>query len=91
MYINGTATVHAAQGLNSPHRTTAAAPQSVGYSYGSDQVDISPEADLLSQVHNMPEIRADRVADLKAQIAAGGYDTDEKLSAALDGLLDELA
>ena len=91
MYINGTATVHAAQGLNSPHRTPAAAPQSVGSSYGSDQVDISPEADLLSQVHNMPEIRADRVADLKAQIAAGGYDTDEKLSAALDGLLDELA
>ena len=36
------------------------------------------------------EIRVDRVADLRRQIADGNYDTPEKLDAALDRLLDDL-
>jgi hypothetical protein len=36
------------------------------------------------------ELRAARVADLRRQIAAGVYATDTKLSAAVDGLLDDV-
>jgi anti-sigma28 factor (negative regulator of flagellin synthesis) len=37
------------------------------------------------------DIRADKVAAIKAQIASGAYDADDKkLDAALDGLLDDL-
>jgi len=54
-------------------------------------VDISPEAQLLSQARDLPEIRADRVAAIKAQIASGTYETDAKLDAALENLLDEFA
>ena len=39
----------------------------------------------------IPDIRADRVAELKAQIASGAYETDAKLNVALDRLLDEMA
>lgn len=91
MYINNVTQLHAAQGINAPHR--AAAPASApSYSvHASDQLDISPEAELISQVHNLPEIRADRVAELKAAIASGTYETDDKIDAALDRLLDEIA
>jgi negative regulator of flagellin synthesis FlgM len=53
-------------------------------------LDISPEAELLSQVRDLPEIRQDRVNDLRAQIKNGTYDTDEKLDLALSRLLDEI-
>ncbi len=92
MYIQGTSIVHSAQGINAPHRGTAAGTTTAGTStYGTDQVDISPQAEFLSLAHSLPEIRADRVADIRAQIANGSYDTEEKLNVALDRLLDELA
>ena len=39
----------------------------------------------------LPEIRSDRVAQLRAQIADGSYDTAEKLDLAMERLLDEIA
>ena len=91
MMIYGTAQVHAPQGLSAPHRMAPApAPSSIPSSYGVDQLDISPEADLLAQVHKLPEIRADRVAQIKAQIADGTYETEAKLDLALSRLLDEI-
>ncbi|MDP6556758.1 MAG: flagellar biosynthesis anti-sigma factor FlgM [Pirellulaceae bacterium] len=38
----------------------------------------------------MPDVRTDRVAELRAQIASGAYETDAKLDVALDRLLDEI-
>ena len=92
MQIYGTAHVHSAQPLNAPHRMTPAqTPRSTPASYGVDQLDISPEADFVSQVRDLPDIRADKVAAIKAQIQAGTYETDEKLEVALSRLLDEIA
>ncbi len=51
---------------------------------------ISPEANILSSMNNVPEIRASRVADIRAQIESGVYETEDKLDAALEGLLDEI-
>ena len=48
-----------------------------------DQVEISPLGRMLDGVSRLPEIRA--------QIAAGIYDTPEKMDLALDRLLDELS
>jgi negative regulator of flagellin synthesis FlgM len=36
-------------------------------------------------------IRSDRVAELRAQIASGQYETTERLNAAVERMLDELA
>ena len=94
MYIYGSSHVHSAQPISAPHKfggvQQAQAPQSRGMS-GVDQLDISPEAEMLSQVHNLPEVRQDRVAEIRAQIAKGTYDTDDKLDMALSRLLDEIA
>ena len=92
MYIYGTSQVHAAQPLNAPHRLTPAAPPSHSYSTtGVDELDISPEADFVAQARELPEIREDRVAEIRAQIEAGTYETAGKLDAALSRLLDEIA
>jgi len=37
----------------------------------------------------MPPIRADKVAQIKAQVEDGTYETDEKLAVAIDRLLAE--
>lgn len=92
MYIHGTSHVHAAQSLAAPHRSTAAAaPTATPSTQGVDQLDISPQADLINQVKDLPEIRADRVADIKARIANGTYETENNLDLALSRLLDEIA
>jgi anti-sigma28 factor (negative regulator of flagellin synthesis) len=56
-----------------------------------DELDISPEADFVAQARDLPEIREDRVAQIRAQIEAGTYETSAKLDAALSRLLDEIA
>jgi anti-sigma28 factor (negative regulator of flagellin synthesis) len=53
-------------------------------------LDISPEADFVAQARELPEIREERVAALKAQIQDGTYETAGKLDVALSRLLDEL-
>ena len=58
---------------------------------GVDQLDISPEAELVSRVRDLPDVRTDRVAELRAQIATGVYESEAKLDVALGRLLDELA
>lgn len=54
-----------------------------------DQLDISAEAQMMSATSG--EIRADRVADIRAQIASGQYETTEKLNVAVSRMFDEFA
>jgi negative regulator of flagellin synthesis FlgM len=91
MYIYGTSHIHAAQPLNSPHRLTPAQTQCGGSCGGVDELDISPEADFVAQARELPEIREDRVAAIRAQIQSGAYETADKLDVALSRLLDEIA
>ncbi len=92
MQIHGPSHLHGAQPLNAPHRVAAPqTPVESAYTGPTDTVEFSSEASLISQVHDLPDIRADRVAQIRAQIAAGTYETDDKLNTALDRLLDELA
>ncbi len=92
MYIYGTSQIHAAQPLNAPHRVTPNQTTSGAYSSGGvDQLDISPEADFVAQARELPDIREDRVAAIKAQIQSGTYETADKLDMALSRLLDEIA
>ena len=52
-----------------------------------DQLEISAEA----QAMQSGGIRSERVAEVREQIAAGRYETAEKLDAAVERLLDEIA
>src|SRR5215207_2191215 len=80
MYIYGVSQVHPAQPLSAPHRLAPAQPTASPYSAaGVDQLDISPEADFVAQARELPEIREDRVAAIRAQIQSGAYETADKL------------
>ena len=56
---------------------------------GADQLELSGMSHLLKTLQSN-DVRADKVAQVKAQIEAGTYETDEKLDAAADRLLDDL-
>jgi flagellar biosynthesis anti-sigma factor FlgM len=96
MQINSLQSVGAAQQATRTTAVKAPAVQSTASSQPIvDQVDFSAEAQelLASQAasNTNTEIRADRVSTIRQQIADGTYETPEKLSAALDRLLDSFA
>ena len=92
MQIHGPAHVHGAQPVNPPHRIASSRPAtSAGHLTGADQLDISREAELASRVRELPAVRAERVAEIRAAIQAGVYETQDKLDIAVGRLLDELS
>ena len=46
---------------------------------------------MLDAIRELPDIRQDRVQQLRAAIADGSYETADKLDGALERLLDEIA
>jgi negative regulator of flagellin synthesis FlgM len=56
----------------------------------NDAVEISSAGQLLDKLSKSPEVRAERLAQIKADIASGKYDTDEKLEAAMMNLLQSM-
>ena len=90
MEINGPSQIHGAQPIQAPQRLESTQVDTSVDATPLDRVDISAEADLISQVQEVPDIRTDRVADIRAEIAAGIYETDEKLDVAIGRLLDEI-
>lgn len=92
MQIQGPANLHGAQAIQSPHRVNETAPQQSSESiHGADQLEISAEAEMISRIRDVPDIRADRVAEIRQQIESGSYETDDKLEVAVGRLFDELA
>ena len=91
MEIYGPGQIQGPNSIQATQRVQAKQADAVEMQQGPlDQVDISPEAELVSQVHDLPDIRADRVADIRAQIEAGTYETEAKLDVAVGRLLDEI-
>ena len=93
MKIKSVNFVHASQAMSGPHRAAGSSATGGSSSLAElDQLDISPSAELASRALDSAGagIRADRVAQIRSAIEAGNYDSDEKLSVALDRLLDEI-
>ena len=65
----------------------AAAPPPAIASRGADELQISNLARLMNRLREMPDIRQQRVQRLRAEIASGTYETEDKLDAALEALL----
>jgi negative regulator of flagellin synthesis FlgM len=92
MQINGSSHVHGAHALQGPYAARSSAARSAGSSSGiGDTLDISAAAEAAMQVSEGTDIRSDLVARVKSEIAAGTYDTADKLDAALEQLLDDIA
>ncbi len=54
-----------------------------------DNVEVSEMAMFLSKLRDTPGIRTDLVTRIQGEIARGEYDSPEKLSEALDGMIDD--
>jgi len=93
MQIHGTSQVHGAQRIQGPHYNDRVAGSSPNQPVAgpSDQLDISPAAEAAVQASESGQFRADLVARVRSEIAAGTYETPEKLDAALNRLLNESA
>jgi negative regulator of flagellin synthesis FlgM len=93
MHIYGPSQIHGAQPVHAPHAPRAAQPSapSAATPVGGDRLDISEAGQIAGRLSDVPEIRADRVAEIRAAIVEGTYETGEKLATAVERLLDEIA
>lgn len=91
MQIQGPGHIHGAQPLSGPHLSRLGPSSSPSDSAPiQDELQISELGQLLEKVHDLPDIRADLVAKIRGEIAAGTYETEEKLQIAVERLLDEI-
>ena len=98
MHVYGPSHVHGPQAIGAPHhgRELQESP-SAAHKPAADELSISDAgnqaaeaAGLAGQVKHLPEVRQERVDQIRAQIASGTYETQQKLDLAVERLLDEL-
>ncbi|HOF18898.1 MAG TPA: flagellar biosynthesis anti-sigma factor FlgM [Phycisphaerae bacterium] len=89
MNIHGINPAEAAKGIEPVSAANAAKPatQAAGV---SDTVEISAAARLAARIEEIPPVRAELVERVKAEIAAGTYETPERIEIAVDRLMEEL-
>ena len=89
MHIYGTSSLHGAQSLQGPHWNRPASPTQG--TQAADQVDISAAAEAAMSAADGDDFRADLVARIRSEIAAGTYETPDKVAVAIESFLDEIA
>lgn len=70
-------------------RPEAAAPSSAP-ARAADQAEFSTASRLLSRLSELPDVRSDLVNRVRAEIANGSYETDDKINAAIENLVEDL-
>jgi len=88
MYVNGVNPPTPPQSVE-PVSTVVRDGGSAALPPTGDVVEISTVAKLAAQVHDVPEVRADLVARVKAEIETGTYETQERIDLAIDRLMNE--
>lgn len=92
MQIYGPGGAQGAQAINRPQTSRVdRTPQTYGTEQPQDTVEISSSASFVDMVHQLPDVREDRIASIRAAIADGTYETPDKLESALSRMLDEFA
>ena len=56
----------------------------------TDTVEISTVARMAAKIADLPEVRTELVERVKAELAAGIYETPEKMDIAIERLIDDL-
>ncbi len=88
MQIRPTNTIQTAQPVSLQTRNVTE--RISGNALPVDQIEISPEARLM-ETQSVSSARADRIAEIRTQIAQGQYDTPERLELAVSRMFDEIA
>lgn len=88
--------IHGPGGVSGPnridlHRVQAQRPGEVDASRQvRDRAEISEEARLLSRLAEVPDIRVDKINEIKQLIASGRYETVERVQKAVEQILEEI-
>jgi negative regulator of flagellin synthesis FlgM len=92
MQISGVSQLHGAQSLSGPHASSQAFNSGTASAAAntSDELQLSSAGQAASLLSDVPDVRQDRVAALRSAIQSGTYETSERLSGAVDRLLDEI-
>ena len=91
MEIYGPGFLDGPQSIMPTHRSRAIEPQLPAESLqATDSIELSAEAELVGQVQDVADIRADRIAQIRTEIVAGTYETEHRLDVAVGRLLDEI-
>jgi negative regulator of flagellin synthesis FlgM len=91
MHINGPSQVHGPQAINAPHFTQRTqGSQAASGAASTDRVEISQAAEAAMKATEAGGVRHELVNQIRSQIAAGTYDTPDKMNAAVDRLLDQM-
>ncbi|MEM1355128.1 MAG: flagellar biosynthesis anti-sigma factor FlgM [Planctomycetota bacterium] len=76
--------------INGQSRSGKPEPASAAKARGSDSVELSSQAKLLSKLKDLPDVRDGLVNSVRAQIDTGQYETEERLDTAINGLIEDL-
>ena len=56
----------------------------------ADSVEFSDAARYLAKIAELPDVRTDLVDRVKSEIAAGSYETEDKIDASINALSEDL-
>lgn len=91
MQIHGPSQVHGPQGVNAPHFTQRTnASQATPPNAATDRVEISQAAQSAMKASEAGGVRQALVNSIRNQIAAGTYDTTDKMNAAMERMFDQM-
>jgi hypothetical protein len=55
-----------------------------------ENLNMTPIGQVLNKIASLPEVRKEKVLDVRRQISEGKYELNERLDVALDRVLEEL-
>ncbi|MGE5191400.1 MAG: flagellar biosynthesis anti-sigma factor FlgM [Deltaproteobacteria bacterium] len=91
MEVRGLSSASPLSPVNRPETTSGPEKsQAVGPTTPKDEVEISAVGKMLDDASRTPGIREQRLAEIKAAIEAGTYETPEKLELALNRMIEQL-
>ncbi len=91
MQIYGPSQLHSAHAISRPQSLPATQPAAnTPAASTADVLEISDVGNFVNQVHDLPDIRHNRVQEIREALANGTYDIEGNLEMALGALLDEI-
>lgn len=92
MEVHGASSLVRPSPVSQPQSVQAArAPETANPAMqAGDHVEISEMGRILDDLSRVPEIRAEKVAELRRSIQAGMYETPEKLEIAVERMIDDM-
>lgn len=87
--IDGIQPVSAAKAIQ-PSDAPVAPQDSAAPGWVRDVVDISTASILAARIHEVPDVRTDLVQRIRREIEAGTYETEARIDATVDRLMEEM-